>query len=275
MARSIATIKEVIRQKKNDYTTLSPILFKEEGGSSVGVLNNIADVVSINQNLHEQIFDQYRTDVEGVITSGTLQTNAWLQKKVLEFQYSTTTPQYVQLDTDTYIANYPIINEELQIITRCAVITQGGGVVSVKVAKSDPPTVLSGAEKTALESYLNIITGAGIKPVVLNEPSDKLRVNAIVYYDGQFYDTIQSEVEATINTYLANLPFNGEYQIIKMVDALQAVNGFKDIVISSVQARKDSVVSPSTVVRNYAPYSGYIVEDPSALFSATITYTAI
>jgi hypothetical protein len=274
MARTISEIKEAIRLKKNDYPTLSPILFKEEGGSSVGIYDNIADVTSININLHEQLFDSYKTDVEGVVTNGILQTEAWLQKKVLEFQYSATTPQYVQLDTDTFTASYPIVNTELRIITRCAVVTLGGGQVSIKVAKSDPPTVLSGAEVTALESYLDIICAAGIKPSVLNEPSDKLSVNATIYYDGQFADTIQDDCEAAINNYLANLPFNGQFQIIKMVDALQSVTGFNDIVITTVEARKDAgTLAPFT--RAYSPYSGYMVEDPSALFSSTITYVAI
>lgn len=275
MARSIAEIKEVIRLKKNDYPTLSPILFKEEGGSIVGILNNIADVVAINQNLHEQIFDTYTANIDNSINNGVLQTDAWLRSKVLDFQYSATNPQYVQLDTDTFTANYPIENDELKIITRCAVVTQGGGVVSVKVAKSDPPTALSGAEVTALESYLDIVSCAGIKPVVISEASDKLTVTATIYYDGQFFDTIQQDCEDAINNYLENLPFNGEYQIIKMIDALQLVGGFKDIVVSSVGARRDSVVGFTTVTRNYNPYSGYLTEDGSSTFASTITYTAI
>ena len=51
MARTISEIKEAIRLKKNDYSALSPILFKEEGGSAVGIYDNIADVTSININL--------------------------------------------------------------------------------------------------------------------------------------------------------------------------------------------------------------------------------
>lgn len=274
MARSVSEIKEAIRLKKNDYTTLSYILFYEEGGSAVGIYNNIADVTSININLHEQLFDSYKTDVEGVINEGILQTNAWLQAKVFEFQYSSTTPQYVQLDTDTFTAKYPIVNEALRIITRCSVTTLGGGQVSIKVAKSDPPTALSAGEVTALESYLDIICGAGIKPSVLSTSSDKISVEGTIYFDGQFSDTIQADCENAINAYLASVPFNGQVQTIKIVDALQSVSGFKDVVLTSVKARKDTGTL-ATFTRAYTMYSGYIVEDPSALFSSTITYVAI
>jgi hypothetical protein len=274
MARSISTIKEVIRVEKNAQSTISSIPFAEEGGSRVGVFNQIADIVAISQNIHEQLFDEFKTEIEDIATNAIPGTAAWIQDKVFKFQYDATTPQYVEIID--FVPQYATVDEDLRIITRCAVLTLGNGRIQVKVAKSDPPVPLGASELTALTQYLENILPAGPYLTVTNLDADKLYIDANIYYDGQYIDSIQATVEQALNDYLADLPFDGVVAVSKIQDTIQAVEGVKDVVINEVRARKDTTVfaSATTVTRQWATVAGYIVEETTAsnTWGDTITY---
>ena len=276
MARTIANIKESIRTEKNTYTSLSPVLFSEEGGSTVGILNNIADVVAININIFEQLQDAYKTELELIAASAVPGTSAWIKEKVLEFQYDALNPQYIQLID--LVPTYNVIDKDLRIISRVAVVESGNGVIVIKAATGVSATVLTANQKTALEEYLDVIIPAGPTVIVSSNTSDKLYLNAEVFYDGQYVESIQADVEKAINNYLANLDFNGVVLVSKIQDAIQAVSGVKDIVITQVKARADATLfSSATIVpRQWSTIAGYIVEETTATFTFadTITYTA-
>ena len=276
MARTIANIKESIRVEKNTYASLSPVLFAEEGGSTVGILNNIADVVAININIFEQLQDAYKTELELIAASAVPGTSAWIKEKVLEFQYDALNPQYIQLID--LVPTYNVIDEDLRIISRVAVVESGNGVIVIKAATGVSATVLTANQKTALEEYLDVIIPAGPTIIVSSNTSDKLYLNAEVFYDGQYVESIQADVEAAINNYLANLDFNGVVLVSKIQDAIQEVAGVKDIVITQVKARADSTLfaSATIVPRQWTTIAGYIIAETTATFTFadTITYTA-
>jgi len=276
MARTIANIKESIRTEKNTYTSLSPVLFSEEGGSTVGILNNIADVVAININIFEQLQDAYKTELELIAASAVPGTSAWIKEKVLEFQYDALNPQYIQLID--LVPTYNVIDKDLRIISRVAVVESGNGVIVIKAATGVSATVLTANQKTALEEYLDVIIPAGPTIIVSSNTSDKLYLNAEVFYDGQYVESIQADVEKAINNYLANLDFNGVILVSKIQDAIQEVAGVKDIVITQVKARADATLfaSATIVPRQWTTIAGYIIAETTATFTFadTITYTA-
>lgn len=275
MARSISEIKKAIITEKNTQTSIAGIQMAEEGGSRVGVLNSIFDVVAILQNVEEQLFDNYKSEIELIVANAIPGTEAWIQKKIFEFQYDATTPQYVEIID--YVPAYPVVDETLRIVTRASVTTIGNGRINIKVAKSDPPVPLSAPELTALEQYLQNILPAGPFLTLYSDNSDKLYINAEVFYDGQYVNSIQADVELALKNYVDNLPFDGLVLVSKIQDAIQAVEGVKDVVINSVKARRDSVVfaSATTVTRQWLTIAGYIVEETtsSQTWSDTITYT--
>lgn len=276
MARNIATIKQGIQDEKNTYPSLNPILFKEEGGSAVGLFNNIADVVAININVFEQLQDAYKGELETIAASAVPGTPSWVKEKVIEFQYDATTAQFITLVD--LVPTYNEVDEDLRIISRVSVVEGGNGLVTVKVATGDTPAAISALQKTALEEYLDILMPAGPTIVVISTDSDKLYIDAEVYYDGQFVNSIQSDVEDAITSYLANLDFNGVVLVSMIQDAIQAVTGVKDVVINEVRARADTTpfASATTVARQWTTVAGYIVEETESgqAFSDTITYTA-
>ena len=253
-------------------------------------------IVAAQMFLQETLWDIFKRDIETQVSLATPGTPTWLKDKVLNyFQYSSVTPQILELVDNVPV--YPTIDSTLRIITRCAISTYGLNSSLVKVAKSDPPEILLTAELNALSSFLNeggdgTIAGsavglgfAGINYNVQSYDSDKLYLVAEIVYNGQYASVIQTNVEAAINDYLAALPFDSKVKIVSLTDAIQAVDGVSDVIITDLAMRPDTtlfanktylVQTKTTILSSYPTYAGYIVEETTAsnTFADTLTYTA-
>jgi hypothetical protein len=277
MARSIAVVHDQIMNGiAND-----PVLgSKLTSPSKVAFYRLIAYIVAVAICLLEQVIDIYKLSIETTVAKASPASAAWLQDKILKFQYSSNvaTPQIVFIDQTTFEIAYPIVNPDLRIITRCAVITTGNKTVAIKVAKSEPPTPLSGPEVTALTAYVAAHGAAGIFYSIVNLDADLIGISAKVMYNGQYSAVIASAVKAAINSYLGNLPFNGIVRVSGIEDAIQAVSGVVDVIITEVTGRPDDVAYPGTVISSgtfsYQPKSGYLVEEtePGKGFDDLIQY---
>ena len=291
MARSIALIKSQILTEKANQSALSGAT----STSQTAIYNLWAYVTAVAINLHEQAIDLYKSTLESELASSYVSSDAWLQAKAFEFQYSATVPQVVTLVNFAPI--YNPINTALRIITRCSVKTTGQRIVEVKVAKLNPPVALSAPELSAFSGYLSqggdgTIGGAGtgigyagvqFKPV--SRTSDKLFIKATITYNGQYSSVIQTNVINAINNYLANIPFDGLVKVLSLVDAIQSVSGVKDIKIEDLAIRADATpfVSTTYLIQAFTQYyttfplyAGYAIEETTSgqAFLDQITFVA-
>lgn len=240
-------------------------------------------VFAVSINILEQLMDVFKASVESIVNVASPQTAQWLQQKVFEFQYDAANPQVIQLID--LVPQYPVVNEDLRIVTRCSVKTSLAGAVTVKVAKSTVPEPLTNDELVALQSYVNYLGVAGIAYSVTSTNSDKLYIEADVYYDGTYSSIIQSRVIDSINAYLSALPFDGSLKLTDLEAAIRNTTGVNDIVFKNVIARADGVViglgtylvtDNQYVGRLWPTVSGYIVGDPTPgyTFAETINFIA-
>lgn len=240
-------------------------------------------VVAVAINLLEQLMDIFIVNAERIVSLAAPQTPQWVQDKVLKFQYSATNPQVVQLID--FIPQYPVVDEALRIVTRCSVRTTLANQVGIKVAKSEPPAPLSVGEVAALQDYIDTIGVAGVQYNVTSGNSDKLYVFAVVYYQGQFSSVIKANVVASIETYLANIPFDGTLLLSDLEIAIKGVDGVNDVVFSEVSARADTtpwgsgtplVTGLAVVSRLWTTKSGYIVGEttPGNTLNDSLTFIA-
>jgi hypothetical protein len=157
--------------------------------------------------------------------------------------------------------------------------------VLVKVAKSEPPVKLSGAELTSLNGFLNDINFAGVNYIASSLDADKLYLKANIFYDGQYSTTISDAVIDAIDTYLANLPFDGTVKLTSIVDAIQSVTGVTDVILEDVAIRTDLtpfvdktylVQTNTTLIPSYQLVAGYVVAETTggSEFTDTLTFTA-
>lgn len=268
MARTIAEIQAQMDAEQALQSGLSGL----NSPSQAAIYTLWKYIISACIYYHEVLMDLLKSDIETIVNDAPIGTDKWLKAKSLEFQYSATDPQILVVN-DNYTIEYATVDTTLQIITRCSVKTLANQVVSVKVAKSDPPIALSAAELSSFDGYLDKICFAGVQYNAVSLTSDKLFIEADVYYDGQYAAVIQANVIDALNAYLADLPFDGYIRVSAVEDAIQAVAGVKDIVINNMAIRADgvafgsgtSLVTSNAVVYNkYPTVAGYAVEETTA-----------
>jgi hypothetical protein len=276
MARSISQIKQSMLDAKNADPTLSTLT----STSQTAKWNLYYFIVASCIAIFEQLQDIFKTELETIASTAAPSTPQWTRNKVLKFQ----TGDVAELNTSTYVIEYPTITPANQILTRCAVITAPNRTVLIKVAKGNPPTPVSVGELAELQSYVETFNPAGIAFTLINDNSDKMEVAATIYYNGQYSAVIATNVEAALNNYMANLPFNGVISTQAVVDAMQAVEGVISVSLTRILVRKDTVawgtgvtlynLSTGVDTVQYQTISGYVEEETTAThtFGDTLTF---
>lgn len=227
----------------------------------------------------EQLMDSLKLSIENTASKSSPANALWIQLKMFEFQYSTTNPQILQLINT--IPQYPVVDETLRIITACSVTSNVANEVIIKVASGDiedgtPFFALDGSQKSAAQSYINILGTAGIRYTIVSENADKLYVDADVYYSGQYSAVIVTNVIAAINQFLRTLSivnFNGALKMTDLENAIRKVEGINDVVLKNVRIREDGVLfaagvdlilNATTLLRLWNPIAGYIEEETTS-----------
>ena len=276
MARTVQQIKQQMLDAKNADPTLSSLT----STSQTAKWNLYYFIVASCIAVFEQLQDLFKVDLENIAATAAPSTPQWTRDKVLKFQ----TGDVAELNTTTFVIEYPTLNVANQILTRCAVVTAPNRTVLIKVAKSDPPTPISGSEQTELEDYLKTFMAAGIDFSVINEDSDKMEVVANIYYNGQYSTVISTNVESALNNYMANLPFNGRITTQSVIDAIQSAEGVITASLTRILVRRDTVAYGAGVTLynlstgidsvTYDTYSGYVTEETATghTFNDTLTY---
>lgn len=215
--------------------------------SKVAIYRLFAYCVAVVIWSHEKIFDTHKADTEAVITSKTPHWPSWYSGKALAFQYG----HSLLIDSDKYLVDDP----DARIIAYAASVETFDGYLKIKVAKSSSGTLdkLSGewpnngssapmsdasggsGEKLAFYMYMQQIKDAGVKLRFVSQDPDHLRLVIDAYYDPMVLDNEGKRLDGTTNTplqdaidsYIENLPFNGEYSNMALTDVMQAVEGIK------------------------------------------------
>lgn len=285
MARTVNEIFNQMISNKETYSELSPLT----SNSQVSKWRLFYYVAAVSISILEQILDIFKLDIETKVANKVSGTKEWIKTQLLAFQYSSTTPQIVEIDSDFNIT-YPTVDTTLQIIKQVATEVQTNNVVLIKIAKNSPPEPLDANEIAAVQTYLDEIMPAGINTRVISEDSDKIMIKGNIYYNGLYSSTIKANVELAITSYLENLPFGGRYVQSELETAILAVSGVKDVNLTRVQVRKAAttfVYGSNTSIyilegttndvnnRYYDSYAGYIETETTASYTISDTLTYI
>lgn len=267
MARSISVIQNQILANIAADSILGPLLTSP---SSVALFNLFSYIVATSEATEEQLYDAFVTQIEAQIAQAAPMTPQWIQHQVLTWQYSSTTPQIIQLNTETFAPYWPVVNPSLYLVTRCAVIPGVFGQVLIKVAKGSTPTQLVSGELNALQSFVNTIGAAGIIYNAVSYAADLLSTAVTVYYQGSYASVIQANLLAAYNAYLASIPFNGTVTVSGIETALLGVTGVNDVVLNDISARPATtafgsgvplVTNNQWVLRQWPTMAGYIQDE--------------
>lgn len=281
MSRTINEIYTDIITEKNSLESLedlgypgddTELLLQDLNSSSkVAVWRLWAYVTAVTIFFHEKLWDLFKAEVEEKLKA-IPGTDTWLANECRKFQNGDT---LIFNSDGTY--GYSTLKPEDQIIKRVAVTGNFGASV-VKIASQDeeegPLRKLTPEELTAFQGYLNLIQYAGSSVTAVSNASDKLKFSIEVFHNALIpITTLELNVENAINSYLANLEFNGAFRVIKLVDTIQAVAGVVDVSIESIEAKADDAGNFTNVSRVYEPASGYLEIETGSQYSEMLKFS--
>lgn len=230
--------------------------------SKVAIWRLMLWVMAFGIWLHEILWDDFRDDVNLLIESAIPGTPRWYQREALKFQLG----YELTWNGTKYI--YTVIDQGALLISRCA-IQDNGGIIRVKVAKSNIPEQLTADEVIAFNSYMQQIKFAGSNVLIVNFSADQLRFQIDVYYNAQVeLAVIKAACEAAILNYLSNLEFNGRVIAANLVDQIQQVEGVVIPHINNFDRFTSDAPSWIPVGVEYQTSAGYAVVSNSFDFNS-------
>lgn len=263
MARTTSQIHEELMAEKANRPELAGI----DTISRTSIFSGLLWLVAFGVNMLEQFFDLFKNEVDTKLSQREPGTPAWYAAMVLEFQ-----------DGDPLIIKdgaitYNTIDPAKRIISRSA-YKENEGALTLKVAKGEvgSESALSADELVRLGNFMERRKYAGTKVNLISLNADKLRVEGTIYYDGIYTAAnVKAGVEAALRNYMKTLAFDGIVRRIKLVDAVQGVEGVTDLNLTITAI---AGATPTVVSVNYETASGYLAEDDAIPF-ANLTYQAV
>lgn len=275
MARSISQIQSAIISDMGTYPELATLLANT---SKRSIWYLFIYVISAAIALLEQIIDTYIFDNEAKIATAAAGTPQWLQNQSFLFQYDSTVPQIVKLDTVNFAPTYDTVNPALRIITKCSVNTTTANYVTLKVAKSIGGVLgpLTSGEINSYQGYINTIGVAGVKYITSSSPANQMYWNVEITYDAQYAAVMKQNIVEATNAFLLNIPFDGVFRVNRLeCYIIDNVPGVIDIVTNELWIREDMqtvqqgtqlVLDGDIIQSNLNPSSGYIIPETTSGF---------
>ena len=285
MARTIDQIYAEMIATKESIAALDGL----SSTSKVSVWRLIMYICAVGISIVENLFDLHSSQIEQRATEITCTTLQWYAAETLIYQHGDT----LVFDRTTGQYYYPIENPDLLIVDLAAATDDGAGGLYVKAAKindsSGLPEPLTNDELNGLIGYWNTKKNAGSPLTVLSDDPDLLQIEARVIYDATILnssgelltDTTIKPVEDAINDYLLEFGvsnFNGNFQLMKLIDAMQAAQGVFNVVISLAEGADNTETTVIDILAQqdqiYTTVAGYLIVNPSYPLDTAITYEA-
>lgn len=209
----------------------------------------------------ERLLVEHRSEVTEEIEAMIPHRPKWYRDKVLGFMEG----KELKEDSDEYdtagMSESEI--ERARVVKHAvAVESRDSSLLTIKVAgeereggKRGP---LGAEQERALKAYIAEIKDAGVRTALVNMAPDTFNCEVDVYYNAMLQpETVRAECEAAITGYIENLPFNGEYTNMALVDRLQAVSGVRVVEMkqSTAQAANESTLTE--IDARITPAAGY------------------
>lgn len=211
--------------------------------------------------IHELFWSLFRKEIDTLIADQKVHTKRWYENLAKSFQLG---HDLVWLD-DRF--KYAEIDEESQIIKHCAVV-HVGNKLRFKVATTDisgNTQPCTGAQMTALRSFLQETKDAGVFIFVTSGNGDLIKITVDIYFDplvlsseGNLLDGGEPIVAQTIEKWIEGINFNGRLIVPKFQDMIEEIQGVKFADNPNIEVALPSQGTYTTLTSPiYVPDSGY------------------
>lgn len=208
--------------------------------SAVSLESILFYIVAACYYILECAFDQFKVDIDKMINTMPVASTQWYRQKALEYQHG----DMVYWDATTGQVKYLTVDESKRVI-KYAAVRDVGTYVQMLVNTADAagtPQIISEAVMTSFREYIDNIKIAGVLVDVQSLPADVISISAQVTVDrlvintkGETISDAQPVVIEAVKQYLSSIEYGGIFNKNKLTAAVLAVNGVKDILISSVK----------------------------------------
>lgn len=260
MARSISDIKnELTREWMNNKAVADCYGFKpgetfSKRFGAASIENMLFYIFAVGAWTLEKLFDLHREEVTAQVDATIPHRPQWYRNKALAF-----IPNRELLpDSDSYGLNEEEAEAERVVRHAVAIESRDSSVLIIKVAggQEGERAPINPDEQTKLERYLNEIKDAGVRISVINEAPERFNCTVDVYYNPLLApEFVAAKCKSAITNYIENLPFNGEYSNMALIDCLQAIEGVRIAEMQSSQAGNIQINA------RYTPKAGYMRAD--------------
>lgn len=281
MARTTSEILEELQAKWMESTAVQELYGFNPGErwdshfSKVSIEGIILYIVAYCAHVLEALFESTKNEVEERFLQQLPGTTRWYAQKLKDYHHSTA---QVQFDLDEW-GNYILDGHTPDQIAQAKIIKHAvaiddtiSGILLLKIAGESNGNRIpfSDAQETQIKEYILRIKYAGVKTRLINEEGDTFNCVVDIWYDPLLQSNdVKNDCEAAMKTYLQNLPFNGEFSIMAITDALQAVKGVKIVQVRNDLPNGIGCYAVDALGNNYSiadkatPYAGYF--NPGAL----------
>lgn len=265
MARTIAEIKDSMTADLMRNPDVARAYGFETGAafsshfSKVSVESLLFYIVACAIWVLENLFDQHRRDVEQRIESIIPHRPKWYRDKVLGFMKDKT----LVPDTDHYDTSGMNDGDiEAARVVKYAAASENAdaSILTIKVAGETGGVrqPLDADTEIQLLAYIGEIKDAGVRVNLVNQTADVFHCEVDVYYDAMLLpETVETQCRETIRNYIENLPFNGEYSNMALVDELQKIEGVRIVEMSGATTEVDGESTPTDIDARFTPAAGY------------------
>ena len=265
MARNITEIKtEIAREFMRNESAAE--LYGFAPGSEFGDVFGAASVENILIYVWavcawtiEQLVSRHKEEVTAELEELIAHRPKWYRDKVLRFMAG----KELEQDSDTYdttgmsegdIAAARVVKHAV------AMESKDASLLTIKVAGESGGVrkPITEEQEKQLKAYINEIKDAGVRIALVNMEADTFGCTVDVYYNAMLEPaTVQTTCRDVICDYIENLPFNGEYTNMALIDRLQEVEGVKIVELLESTAKAANENTTTQINARLTPAAGY------------------
>lgn len=242
--------------------------------SKVSIENLLLYIVAVGIYALEALFREHKADVDAAIDETLPHRPKWYRDKVLQFMEGKTLVE----DTDRYDTT-GMTDEDVEAarVVKYAAATESAdaSLLTIKVAgeTDGERTPLDAATETQLLAYLGEVKDAGVRIALVNQEADQFRCTVNIYYDAMLTSaTVEAACRKAIGRYIQNLPFNGEYTNMALIDALQQVEGVRIAELKDASVRVAGEQTLTAIDARHRPVAGYMKAETADVTLNMIVY---
>lgn len=267
MARSIAEIKTTICTEFMNNESAAAIYRFTVGAdfnttfSTVSVESILFYVVAVCTWSLETLFDRFRADINTRIDEIVAHSPRWYRNKTLAFMVN----KSLVADKDYYDTS-DMSDDEIAAarVVKHAVAAENkdASILTIKVAGESGGVrcPLNKSVETQLHAYIQEIKDAGVRINLINIEPDQFYLSCDIYYNPMFLpENVKAACVNAVKGYIENLPFNGLYTNMGLVDALQLVDGVKIVEFRESSSKEADVDIIESINASRVPAAGYFV----------------